>query len=222
MTAKNPFIRVSLPLLVLLILASGCLFSPPTKDPVDDTPVSYLNYSTPDNLIANFITSWEARDVEEYREKILYNSQVSTDGEQYETFTFYFAPPGQNDEYEEGTVYLYDEEVETATSMFSGIPSEHSAGVKSISLGLTKHQTWGNPQSEYDVEGDPYPAGTKRCVYTTDMEVTLKEEIDIGGIPINGFTVDDDLEFHVIPVGDADSPRYMIWKWRDLSQPNDG
>jgi hypothetical protein len=206
---------------LMAIFLVSCDDDPAAPGGTDENVSRYFASTNPDSVVANFVIAWEARDVVSYRDLILYNGTLTaTDTTIYEPFKFYFAPPGHHDEYEEGTVYLYDDEIATITNMFSGNPSDHSSGIKSINLRLNKHQTWSDPLSDTDVEGDPYPPGTKRCIYTADLQITLKEPIDIGGIPINGFIVDDDIEFHMIPVGDPDNPRYRIWKWRDLSVPD--
>jgi hypothetical protein len=107
--------------------------------------------------------------------------------------------------------------------MFSGNPGvgpggQEVPGIASVVLSLIKNQTWFSP-SPGNVYGDAYPNGTQRAIFETDMTITLK-----GTLPdsdITGFTVNDQLEFHVIPVvvteEGVETTEYRIWKWKDLS-----
>jgi hypothetical protein len=226
MNAKRTIAALSLALLIPL--SGGCLFSPPEKPSEPGGPVDYFPYDSPDNLIKNFVLAWEAMDAAEYRDHILYNSdnENATDGEPYATFVFYYA--AGNDIWGEPLpdYQTYEEEVANVQRMFSGNPGvgpqgQEVPGIESIDLTLIKNQTWSPPTDPDDVEGDPYPEGTQRVIYESNMLITLK-----GTIPdtdITGFTVDDLLEFHVIPVtaneGTAEERQeWRLWKWRDLFQ----
>ena len=101
----------------------------------------------------------------------------------------------------------------------TGFTHPFVVGQVKIDLTLIKNQDWLPPTDPDDVEGDPYPDGTLKVIYESDMLITLK-----GTIPdtdVTGFTVDDRLQFHVIPVlvneGTGDErTEYRLWKWRDL------
>ncbi len=218
-------------LFIFLAGSSGCLFSTRKDDPLPTPPQSYLPYYDPDsdvamdNLVTNFIRAWENRDVEEYRDSILYNDQVAEDGNVYQFFHFYFDPIGEEPGQTFPNYDLFSREVERVTNMFSGQKGEDHLGneipgILSIDLELNADNEWDDPPGG-TVEGHSYPDGTMRRYYNTVMLITL--ESNIGDSNINAWNVDDRLLFHVIPVRQEndDAPGtyhtvYRLWKWRDL------
>ena len=104
---------------LMAIFLVSCDDDPAAPGGTDENVSRYFASTNPDSVVANFVLAWEARDVVSYRDLILYNGTLAaTDTTIYESFKFYFAPPGPYDEYEEGTVYLYDDEIATITNMF--------------------------------------------------------------------------------------------------------
>jgi hypothetical protein len=217
-------------LLSLLTLGAGCLFDTPVEPPPPPQPREYVPYYDPDpttamnNLVENFITAWEKLDLAQYRDSILYNAiELATDGLQYAPFTFYY---DQSLDPDLPILELYDREIQRATRMFGGLPGQDAdgtiiPGIKSIDLDLTANNSWSNPLNPDDVDGDPYPVGTKMRSYNTQMLITLKSNIP--GTEFNGWKVEDLLIFHVIPVRieNLNAPGtyhtvYRIWKWRDV------
>lgn len=215
-----------LPLLLLLLAAgTGCLFSTPTGD-AQPTPVTYLPYHSTnwedaaDNLKENFLRAWEARDLAEYRDSILYDGEVlATDAQVYPAFMFYYDEAGE----EPGQTFplfdTYEREIQRATKMFGGLPGEDHLGnvvpgIRSISLRLLSQGPWSD-ELESQVENHDYPDGTLEGFFETDMTITLKSDYINN---INAWIVDDVLRFHVIPVetGSPGVHRYRIWKWRDI------
>jgi hypothetical protein len=216
--AKQPIVLV---IPVALLALSGCLFSPPEKPPVENQPVEYNDYTTPDNLVANFVLAWVNRDIVEYRDKILFNDQKATDGgTEYAPFTFYYIDGEDPFGNELPDLQRYEDEVTNTGNLFSGNDGKQGTpGVRSIDLSLTKNQTWTAPTNPIHVENDPYPQGTLRAYFSTDMLVSLKSNMP--GSDTNGFLVQENLEFHVIPIivgegTDDEHTEYRLWKWHDL------
>jgi len=219
MMNRMPFHRAigAAGLAMTVLLGGGCLFNPPEKPPVTNPPVVYHAYTHPDSLVANFILAWENRDIAEYRDHILYKgSELAPDGNAYQVFMFYFAEDPADPDSDLPDFFIYDEEIETVTKMFSGTPGvSGTPGIREISLALEPFSaSWQAPSNPDHVEGDPYPPLTRQRYYSTDMLITLKSEIP--GTDINGFVVTDRLWFHVIPVQVGDQVEYRIWKWRDI------
>jgi len=78
-------------LAVALLASSGCLFSTPEKPGGDTDGPEYLDYTTPDNMMTNFVEAWNHMDFAEYRDHILYDGEeLANDGASYEAFKFYF------------------------------------------------------------------------------------------------------------------------------------
>ena len=200
-------------LAVALLASSGCLFSPPEKTGGNDNGPEYLAYDSPDNLIHNFIEAWNYMDFPEYRDNILYDGeQLATDGSAYEAFKFYFIEP--DDTY--GPSWGIEEEKTHTEALFSGNPSQDGTtpGVESISLRFENLSVWSPPTNPFEVEGDPYPAGTQYRRYQTDMDINLKGTIE--GSEVNVLLVYDKVEFYVIPVEVDGATEYRLWKWRDI------
>lgn len=208
-------------LLLFVVFGSGCLFGTPTKD-AGDTQFQFLDYTTVENLAINFQNAWERRDIQEYREKIIFsNTQDEPVDESivFQEFEFYFLNPDLPGI--PGESWLYNDEIESVEGMFLGNPGmDHQGkvipGVRSIELTLTTSQTWAN-WTGGPVQGDPYPAGTKHAIFDTDMLVALKGTIEDSDI--NGFQVTGKLQFYAIPVKgpvEGDPDEYRIWKWIDL------
>jgi hypothetical protein len=222
----------SLPLLLLftlLPLGAGCLFGTPTQPPQPEPLPTYKPYydadpvKAMDNLVHNFTTAWELRDLPEYRDSILYSStQEATDGALYAPFTFYY---DRSEDPDLPELELFDREVTRATNIFSGLPGQDGdgnvvPGIKSISLELSANGLWANPTDPDQQDGDPYPDGTKWRSYETNMLITLKGTY---GANTDAWLVQDRLIFHVLPVRVVDplAPNgyhtvYRLWKWRDI------
>ncbi len=217
-------------LLSLLTLGAGCLFDTPVEPPPPPQPREYVPYYDPDpttamnNLVENFITAWEKMDLAQYRDSILYQgTEAATDGELYQVFTFYYDRTLDPDLPETD---VWDREILRATRMFGGLSGQDAngtiiPGIKSIDLELDANNLWANPLNPDDVDGDPYPVGTKWRSYKTQMLITLKSNIP--DTDYNGWNVDDLLIFNVIPirVENDNAPGtyhtvYRIWKWRDV------
>lgn len=210
-------------LLLFVVFGSGCLFSTPEKDE-GQTPYVYLDYTTVENLVDNFQAAWQKRNIQEYREKILFSNTWATpvDENDYQEFEFYFLDPDAPGI--PGESWLYGDEIESVEGMFLGNPGENPngdviPGVRDIELTLTQSFPWTdwNGGSAGEVLGDPCPAGTKYALFDTDMLVTLKG--NIGETDINGFQVNGRLQFYAIPVkgpAEGDPDEYRIWKWVDL------
>ncbi|MBN2169854.1 MAG: hypothetical protein JW819_00875 [Candidatus Krumholzibacteriota bacterium] len=221
---RAPLLTIALAVLAA-VLAGGCLFSPPEKDQGGGgTTVTYHAYTAPESLALNFVKCWEARDIAEYRDQILYDGILeATDGEVYAAFTFY---PVEG-EYDPNTgeplqPYLYEQEWQAVQRLFAGNDGWDGEnvipGVRSIEAVLSPGGAdWATPPTS-DVEGDAFPDGTQWKRYSTSVLFTLKGTIP--GTEINGFNVVDALDFYVIPVtvgeGDDAHTEYRIWKWRDI------
>ncbi len=218
--------RTAIPLLLLLLLATtGCLFGSPVKDGGTDPIEEYLPYTSPDNLVSNFMEAWENQNIDQYRDNILYNNGTAATwaegSNDFATFTFYFVAGVDQWGDPLPDHQFYEDEWSNAERMFSGNEGRNGTpGVNSIDIALIANGIWSEPNTDL-IEGDEWPAGTLERVYSTDMTVMLK-----GNLPddpdINGFIVTDRLQFRVIPVRVEDSSdqgyhkEYRIWKWHDL------
>ncbi len=218
---------VSIFLLIALALGmAGCKDDPvgPSGEQ-DPTGPIYLDYTTPDNLVQNFITAWESKDIAEYGDHILYDKATAVVWEEgsrdFAPFTFYFV--AGVDQWGEPLPDYQTYEVErlNAQLMFSGNEGRNGTpGVSSIDLEMTAQGDWSAPDDDL-IEGDAWPAGTKQRIYATDLTVMIVSNIP-DGPDINGFLVDGRLQFWAIPVrveggGSQGYHReYRLWKWQDL------
>jgi hypothetical protein len=178
-----------------------------STDPVDEGP-EYLDYSTPDNVIDNFVTAWNEMDIAEYRDVILYaGDPLAREEDYYAEFKFYFI-----DGFSWG---LEDEETHTE-HMFSGEPSNGGStpGVQDIDLFFSPSGDWQSPDNPYWVEGHTYPEGTVYRNYQTDLTVSLNGTVE--GTEVNVLLVRDIVRFYVIPLDDGTG--YRLWKWMDVGQ----
>jgi len=198
-------------LAVALLASSGCLFSPPEKDDPVITGPEYLDYTTQDNLIANFEEAWNHMDFTEYRDNILYDGEMAApDGETYAAFTFYFIIP--DDIY--GESWGIEEEKDHTEGLFSGNDAlDGGPGVKNITLHFSNITIWSDPDNPLEVYGDEYPVGTKVRRFQTDLSIELKGTNSDG---YSGYEVNDHVDFFVIPVDVDGSTEYRLWKWRDI------
>jgi hypothetical protein len=207
--------------IALLLGGSDCDRALGPGDLADDT-VPFEPPIDPDALIDNFIRAWETMDLEAYGDHILYDGELSSpDGRTYAPFVFYFIDYPQNSAQVQG----YEAELANAGRIFSGNPGRNGEvpGIAGITLRMMKRQDWTDPVGER-VHGDPYPQGSKRCVFDIDMFFALASEYvpRAGAEPMTGFTVTHRQEFHVIPVqiGEpgAGYTEYRMWKWQELQR----
>ena len=200
-------IRVAWVLTAILasLLVSGCSNS---TDPVDEGP-EYLDYSTPDNVIDNFVTAWNEMDIAEYRDVILYaGDPLTREEDYYAEFKFYFI-----DYYSEGLLWNLEEEQTHTQALFSGDPGSGgiTPGVESVSLRFNAAGLWTAPDNPIEVFEDEYPIGTRYCTYLTDMTIILTDTIE--GSDVNVLLVRSTVRFYVIPV---EGGEYRLWKWIDI------
>jgi hypothetical protein len=189
------------------LLVSGCSNS---TDPVDEGP-EYLDYSTPDNVIDNFVTAWNEMDIAEYRDVILYaGDPLTREEDYYAEFKFYFI-----DYYSEGLLWNLEEEQTHTQALFSGEPNDTgiTPGVESIDLRFNAAGVWSAPDNPLEIFGDEYPAGTLFRNYLTDAVLNLKGTIE--GTDVNVLLIRDTVRFYVIPV---EGGEYRLWKWVDIEQ----
>ena len=213
MTITRVRITLLLILAVALFATSGCLFSTPQKpDDTDDT-VEFGPYTTPTELVDNFLLAWEHMVLEEYRDEILYNGEEPiVGGADCEQFKFYFLAGG--DDYDE-PFWGYDLEVEHTDALFSGDPGiDDTPGVESISLHLTQATSW-MPVAGL-IQNDLAPPGTQFKAFDTNMTIYLESAIP-GSDNITAFLVDDTIWFYVVPVDVDGATEYRLWKWLDVS-----
>jgi hypothetical protein len=208
-------------LLAVLFGAHGCDRAMGPGNLEDDTAL-YEPPIDPDALVSNFIRVWEEMDIAAYGDHILYNGKLkSLDGKHYEPFTFYFIDYPQNPQQVQG----YEAELANVGKMFSGDPGRggNVPGIESVNLRLMKRQEWTDPAGDR-VHGDPYPTGTKRCVFDVDLFIGLESEYvpRAGAAPMTGFTVTHRQEFYVIPVAvgepGAAFTEYRMWKWQEMQR----
>lgn len=225
--------RKQLPLLLLVLalpFATGCLFNTPPDDPQPEPLLPYKPYYDPDpetaqnNLVDNFIAAWNNRDFPEYRDSILYNGiDPATDGLAYEPFIFYYM---QADGEDPVPVYnTLEEELAKVNRMFKGQQGQDQQGnpvpgIREIDLELIATGSWANPTNPDEVDGDPYPVGTKWRYFSTIMLILLNGTY---GTSTTGWNVNDGLIFYLIPIQEENTTapgtyhtEYRLWKWRDV------
>ena len=172
----------------------------------------YSDYSTPDSLIANFVIAWNWMDLTEYRDHLLHDGELAApDGGFYAAFKFYFIVP--SDTY--GPSWGIEEEKDHTGELFSGNDALNGdPGVKGITLRFVPLSEWTELTEPGDVDGDTYPEGTQFRSYVTDLNIELKGP---NGDDFNGYEVNDQIEFYVIPVDIEGATLWRLWKWRDMS-----
>lgn len=238
--SRRSLLLMTLTILIILAIASSCSResagpdgdvilnaatsgadekAPPRAGLRPDGHGYYAAYLDPDRVATNFGIAWPTLDAEEYSERILYDSMENApDGMAYRAFVFYFAEG--EDIWGNPLPVFWElwEEIAGVIHLMSGEPGGGGVpGVESIELTLTPDGPWEAPTNPDHVEGDPYPVGTLRRVYTADLLVVLAG--DIPGDPTNAFQVQHQQEFHVIPVlvpipGQDPRVEYRLWKWR--------
>jgi hypothetical protein len=190
--------------MVLLLILVGCALPPEDyRDP----------YPAPNNVVMAFESAWESMDPETYRNRILYDhDEVTSDGEQYASFEFYFLEPHDT----HGASWSFQDELEHVEHLFSGEPSSDGSlgSVELIELELSPITEWTELEGA-NIEGDPFPSGTLFRRFETDLSLIL--DADSGSEDIDALIVGDIIEFYVIPVDGIDGQGYRLWKWMDLS-----
>jgi len=184
-----------------LLLLTAC--SDSTTEP--DGP-EYLDYSTPDNLVANLGMAWERMDVDVYADSILYDgSELATDGEAYSAFTFLDYDDGL------GWFWAFDDEIEMVSRVFSGGPAQDFdiPGIEAIELLLEPLTPWLAPDPEEEPEG----LVVRR--YATDFEATLTGVIP--GTEITTLRINTEVDLYAIPVIAGPVVSYRIWKWEEFT-----
>lgn len=217
--------RVLSLLALILPLTLSCLGGDPVKTSTDPPPVEYLPYADADaevalaNLVENLRLAWEAGEIEEYRDGILYDGlELASDGAAYTDFRFYYDPDAFEPDEEVPEPDDFAGELVRVERMFAGEPgsdAENNAlpGIRSIALSLQPLGAWRAPDGD-SVEGDAFPPGTLERYYQTEFRIELDGTL---GEDTTGWSVRDRLRFHVLPVGDGDTlHRFKLWKWRDL------
>ncbi|MCB9513497.1 MAG: hypothetical protein H6694_04195 [Candidatus Latescibacteria bacterium] len=178
----------------------------------------YLPYVSLDNLIDNLALAWEAGDLAEYRDSILYDGVMpAADGQVYAPFMFYYDRSSADPNLPVADDN-YARELQRVVTMFAGLPGQDLSGkvypgIKAIQLDLVKLSPW---QSVADsVEADACPEGTQQLAMDTHILITLKSAIQ-GSNNITAWLVNDRALFTCIPTGSPDAPRWRLWKWRDV------
>ena len=211
--------RLAILSLLPLLLSTGCLFDDSDGPSEQPPPLQYHAYTDPDSLVANLVLAWENRDIDEYRDHILYDGVLAaSDAVIYEPFHFYYDPEGEAPGQTFPAFDLYDSEVANLGSLFSGRMGEDHLGnpipgVDTLSWMIIAESAWENPPGG-TVEGHPYPEGTLRGFYSTEMQFNLKTTT--GYWDISAWWVEDRMLLHVIPVEVAGATEYRLWKWRDI------
>lgn len=195
----------TLTIILSALVLAGCSNS---TDPADEGP-EYLDYSTPDNVIDNFVTSWNEMDIAEYRDVLLYTGDpLGREEGVYAEFKFYFI-----EDTGEGPYWGLDAERTHTGALFGGnsSPDGTTPGVESVDLRFNAAGDWSAPDNPFEVQGDEYPDGTLYRTYQTDASFYLRGAIE--GSQVNVLLVRDTVRFYVIPIGEGE---YRLWKWLDI------
>lgn len=171
-----------------LVFAGGCgIFSPDEKkEDGGGGGTQYVENTTPDAVIANFITAYNAMDDEYYWDL------------RHPDFKFEFAsadvvdlglPSGELDWQEDG---------DNTARMFNGEPGDGVGAIQSIDLQLDAEGQWsGNVEQSF-------PDGTLKRSYSVTMNVTFT---DGNTQPVSGIQ-----DFYVISDG---AGGWLLRHWRD-------
>lgn len=194
---------------LLLIALAGCSddgergLNPPAGP-------DYLANDSPDNLVANVVLAWEARDAAGYAALLYDGVALADDGIAYAPYKFYF---DQSLDPLLPDLYLYAQEIACLETMLGGEPGDGVPGIKAVAADLTPYSAWQTVVGGA-VEGDPCPENAQWRVYATAMLFTLKTNIDDSDI--NQWLVEDRLIFHCVPVAVGEAIEWRLWKWRDV------
>lgn len=145
------------PLLLVALMGSGCIFSPDNNDPNPPPPTPPPPFpGDPDTLMTNFRSAYSSMKIDDYR--IVLNPQ----------YVFILnpddVPPGESDR------LTYAEELHIAENMFSGEPLEKPngdtvPGISSIAIAaLNRLGPWTNVGPN-----DPDFPNTKRGLYEIQL-----------------------------------------------------
>lgn len=154
------------PLVLVALAGSGCLFSPDSGKGPDTPPVVIPFPDSPDQLIANFKTAYTSMRIDDYRPVL------------HPEYVFLLRPedvaPGGSDR------FTYAEELAVAENMFSGLPIPRPGdtpvpAISNISIAvLNRLGTW------IDVgPSDPNFPNTKRALYEIQLSFFQAPEFTI-------------------------------------------
>lgn len=201
--------RFSAATLLLLALASGCIFSPDKKEEERKT-IEIPPNDTPENAILRFVGLYQQRNAAEY-EKMLTGD-----------FTFEFsnaADPDLVTQYSTG--WFKDDEVISARNLFEGGTDQtgvYREGALAIEVTLTPT----TPADDNGAGRDPNLY--KTLIASVDVLIDLPGEDDfvIGQAPPQTnrfFLVRGDEAQGLTADQPGDSLHWYIWNWRDESPP---
>ena len=203
--------RFALAALALASLA-GCGSDNPTKAGADPGP-AYLPLDSPDNLVANLATAWEARDPAGYA-ALLYNGERTAEESVIAApFAFYFDPdlPGLP------SFWGRAEELVFADCLFGGGEGKGDSGmvfpgVVKIEATLAARDAWEFVEAS-TVDGDRTPKGCLRVTLDTQVVITLEDLI--AGSTVIALAATRPTGIYAVPVSVEGQPRWRLWKWDD-------
>jgi hypothetical protein len=192
---REHVVRGALMLPLLVVLATGCIFSPDKKKVIEPPgPDNYLPMSTISNVIHNLKQAYIDRNFDEY-------AKLFTDD-----FQFYFDP---NDDGVPDSWALGDE-LNVHRNMFGGQPNLEGNYVTGIELAFL--------EGEPDV--DPQFADYKRVVLSTvDLRVDTRNEVN-GDVTLYLTPAGSQAHLYFFQTEEIDpETEQPIWKiaaWKDL------
>ena len=188
-------------------LLAGC--SGDGGSPAQPSGPEYLPNTSPENLLANLITAWEAMDAGGYAELLYGGEQQAADGAFYAPYKFHVAA-GSDETLP--AFWVKSREVQSCERLLGGQAGSGVPGVKVVDLEISPIGAWG-PMGGDAIGGDAIPTNARWCLCTVQALFTLKEAYGDGGI--DSWLASGRGTFQCLPVTVAGSEEWRLWKWWD-------
>jgi len=187
-------------------LLAGC--SGDGGSPAQPGGPEYLPNTSPENLLANLITAWEAMDADGYAELLYGGEQRAADGAFYAPFKFHLAA-GSGEALPD--FWVQSREVAGCQRLLGGLAGAGVPGVRSVELEISPIGAWG-PMGGDAIGGDAIPTGARWCLCEVQAVFTLKEAY---GSDINSWLASGRGTFQCLPVPVSGSEEWRLWKCWD-------
>lgn len=192
---------------LLLLVATSC--GKEDGSPTANGGPEYLPNTSPENLIANVVMAWEAKDAATYAALLYSGESPATDGAYYAPFKFHFA---EGADPALPAFWVESRETVSAQRMFGGLAGEGLPGIAAVAMTLSPIGSWGAMGGD-EIAGDSFPDGAEWCLFSAGLLITLEEPLGYSGadqIQVSGRVL-----FQCLPVHVAGITEWRLWKWWD-------